>query len=111
MGQSAFVFHPTLKSKGASQDPFSFVDGAKRREPFAYRQVRGFLPEGKHPIKLKRSAPQISLFVSCPNQGLGCDGRVYVNSLGLQRFANISKLPIAGDVNAFLPASEADLYK
>ena len=111
MGQSAFVFHPMLKSEGAFQDPFSFIDGAKRREPFAYRQFRGFLPEGNDPIKLKRSALQISLFLGCPNQGLGCDGAVYVHSLGLQCFANISKLLIVGDANAFLPTGESDLYE
>src|SRR6476660_5869444 len=68
MSQSAFVFDPTLKSEGASQDPFSFVDGAECREPFAYRQFRGFLPERKHPIKLKRSALQIGLFLGRPNE-------------------------------------------
>src|SRR5678816_4371341 len=55
VSQSTLVFHPTLKATAASQNPFGFTGGAKRREPLAYRRLRGFLPEGKHPIGVKRS--------------------------------------------------------
>src|SRR5262245_21306356 len=107
MSQSAFVFDPTLKSEGA-QDPFRFVDDAKRREPFAYRSFCGFLPKGKHPIKVKRSALQMCLLLGCRNEGMGCDGVIYVNSFGLQGFAKASKRAIVVHVKAFLPTVESD---
>src|SRR6266498_5208026 len=55
VSQSAFVFHPTLEPTAPSQNPFSFAGGAERREAFAHRPLRGFLPEGKHPIGVKTS--------------------------------------------------------
>ena len=69
VSQFAFVFHPTLKSTAASQNPFCFAGGAERREPFADRQLRGFLPEAKHPIRVKGSVLQIGLLFGRQNEG------------------------------------------
>src|SRR6185312_3994199 len=72
VSQSAFVFHPTLKPTAASQNPFCFAGGAERREPFAHRRLRGFLPEGKHPIGVKRSVLEIGLLFGRQNEGFSC---------------------------------------
>ena len=111
VSQSAFVFHPTLKPTAPSQNPFCFAGGAERREPFAHRQLRGFLPEGKHPIGVKRSVLQICLLFGCQNEGFGCDRMIYVNSFGLHGLANVVNRAIVGYVNAFFATIEPDPYE
>ena len=49
--------------------------------------------------------------LSCRNEGIGCDRPIYVNSFGLEGFANVFKRAIVGDVNAFLPTAESDSYE
>src|SRR4029434_878707 len=111
VSQSAFVFHPTLKATAASQNPFGFAGGAERREPLAYRRLRGFLPEGKHPIGVKRSVLQICLLFGCQNEGFGCGRTIYVNSFGLHGLANVSNRAIVGYVDAFFATIEPDPYE
>src|SRR5438552_1987648 len=79
VSQSAFVFHPTLKPVAASQNPFCFAGGSDRRKPFAHGQLRGFLPEGEHPIGMKGSMLQVCLLFGRQNEGLGCGRTLYVN--------------------------------
>src|SRR5215475_6900043 len=101
--QSALVFHPTLKPTAASQNPFRFTGGAKRREPFAYRQLRGFFPEGEHPVGVKTSVLQIGLLFGRQNEGFSSGRTFYINSFGLHGLANVAKRAIVGYVNAFFP--------
>src|SRR5258705_920021 len=111
VSQSAFVFHPTLKPTAPSQNPLCLAGGAKRREPFAHRRLRGFLPEGKHPIGVKGSVFEICLLFGCQNEGIRCGRTIYVNAIGLHGFANVANRAIVGDVNAFFSTIESDPYK
>src|SRR5215475_3109298 len=99
--QSALVFHPTLKATAASQNPFGLAGGTKRREPFAHRQLRGFFPEGKHPIGVEGSVLQIGLLFGRQNEGFSCGCPFYVNSFRLHSLAHVANRAIVGYINAF----------
>src|SRR5882724_2984738 len=111
VSQSAFVFHPTLKPTAPSQNPFCFAGGAERREPFAHRQLRGVLPEGKHPIGVKRSVLQICLLFGRQNEGFRCGRTIYVNSVGLHGLENVALSAIVGYVNALFATIEPHPYE
>src|SRR5215471_16066048 len=111
VGQSALVFHPALKPTAASQNPFRFARGAKRREPFAHRQLRGLPPEGKHPIGVKRSVLQIGLLFGRQNEGFSCGCTFYVNSFRLHGLAHVANRAIVGYINAFFATIEPNPYE
>src|SRR6185295_14078244 len=111
VGQFAFVFHPTLEPTAPSQNPFCFAGGANRREAFAHRQLRGFFPEGKHPIGVKRSVLEICLLFGRQNELFGSNRQIYINIFGLHCFANVTNRVVVGYVNTFFAASEPDPYK
>src|SRR5207244_12524978 len=110
VSQSAFVFHPTLKPTAPSQNPFCFAGGSDRRTPFAHRQLRGFLPEGEHPIGMKGSMLQVCLLFGRQNEGFGCGRTLYVNAFRLHGLANVANRSIVGYVNAFFATIEPDPY-
>ena len=111
VSQPAFVFHPAFKSTGPSYDPFCLAGGAERRKAFTHGRLRGFLPEGKHPIRVKGSMPQICLLFGCQNEGFGCGRTLYVNSFRLHGLANVTDHAVVGDVNALFAAIQPDLHE